>query len=173
MHVYARATSAQKFRVGLVTTVATVALLIGLTPALGKTTSLSGGGYVFSASERCIMRKINSVRHRYGRHGLAWDRQLGYVARSHANTMAAKRAVYHDYAMGQKVTHWRRLGQNTGRGGRCPRIFQDFMNSSPHRANILGRWRYIGVGTEWRGHRLYVQQIFESRHNPGNIYGTR
>jgi uncharacterized protein YkwD len=118
------------------------------------------------------MRKINKVRHRNGRHGLAWDKQLGYVARGHANDMAGQGSVWHDYYVGQKVTHWRDLGQNTGRGGKCRKIFRSFMRSSVHRSNILGPWRYLGVGTEWRNGHLYVQQLFESRRNPGNIYSA-
>ena len=95
---------------------------------------------------------------------------MGYVARRHARTMASQRAVYHDYSVGQKVTRWRRLGQNTGRGRRCKGIFRSFMHSSAHRSNIFGRWRHVGVGTYRAGGRLYVQQLFESRRNPGNIY---
>jgi hypothetical protein len=45
-----------------------------------------------------------------------------------------------------------------------------FLGSYEHRDNILGHWRFMGVGTKWRGHRLYVQQIFEARRNPGNVY---
>lgn len=129
-----------------------------------------GSGYGFNPSEKCLMRKINRARRSRGMRALDWDRQVGYVARRHAYAMASSRAAYHDYQLGQKVTRWRRLGQNTGRGGKCRRIFRSFMHSSTHRANIFGRWRHLGVGAVWSGGRLYVQQVFESRLNPGNIY---
>lgn len=136
----------------------------------GGADTLLGRRYGFNHPEKCLMKKINGTRRSRGMRALDWDRQVGYVARRHAYAMASARAAYHDYQLGQKVTRWRRLGQNSGRGGKCRRIFRSFMHSSTHRANILGRWRHIGVGATWAGGRLYVQQVFESRLNPGNIY---
>ncbi len=116
------------------------------------------------------MRRINRVRARHGRRRLQWDKQLGYVARRHARVMAANRAVYHDSNMGSEITRWRALAQNTGGGRGCKRVSRAFMRSTSHRANVLGRWRHLGVGVERRGGRLYVQQVFEYRADPGNIY---
>lgn len=141
-----------------------------LVVADGGSDPLLGRRYGFSRPEKCLMRKINNARRGRGMRALDWDPQIGYVARRHALSMASARSAYHDYQLGQKVTRWRRLGQNTGRGGRCPRIFRSFMRSSAHRANIFGRWRHLGVGATWAGGRLYVQQVFESRLDPGNIY---
>ena len=126
--------------------------------------------YRFQKAEKCFMRKVNRVRAENGQRRLNWDKQLGYVARRHANTMANQGGVWHDQSLGRRVTRWRSLGQNTGAGGRCKKLFRSFMASAPHRANILGHWRFIGVGTRWDGGRLYVQQIFESRRNPGNVW---
>lgn len=116
------------------------------------------------------MRKINGRRARNGLSRLDWDAHLIYVARRHASNMAANRVVYHDSSIGQRVTHWRRLGQNTGAGRRCKHLLKSFMHSSVHRTNILGAWRHFGVGVSRSGGRIYVQQIFESRLDPGNIY---
>lgn len=116
------------------------------------------------------MRKINRVRARHGLRRFERDKQLGYVARRHANRIARSGSIYHDDGLGWKVTRWRRLAQNTGRGGGCKSLARAFMGSSKHRANILGRFRFFGVGTERAGRYLYVQQIFESRRNPGNAY---
>ena len=155
------------------------AMVFGVAPVAGAvvvaedpvlTGGTTGGGYAFKRSEVCLMKRINRARRSHGMSGLSWDKQMSYVARRHANSMAARRAVYHDYAVGQKITRWRRLGQNTGRGRRCKGIFRSFMHSSAHRANIFGRWRHVGVGTYRAGGRLYVQQLFESRRNPGNVY---
>ena len=127
-------------------------------------------GWSFNRSERCLMRRINRVRRARGLRALDWDKQIGYVARRHSVAMASSRGVWHDGSLGQKVTRWRRLGQNTGRGGKCRYIFRSFMRSSSHRSNILGAWRHLGVGATWSGGRLYVQQVFESRLDPGNVY---
>ena len=144
-----------------------------LTGPSSGTDDLLGSGtpkYVFKTPEKCLMKKINEARARRGIRRLEWDRQLGYVARRHANSLASNRGLWHDSRLGSKVTRWRRLGQNTGRGGNCSRLFDAFLNSAPHRSNIFGRWRFQGVGTEWAGGRLYVQHVFEARRNPGNIY---
>lgn len=126
--------------------------------------------FSLSASEWCLVRKINRIRTRHGRNKLKPDKQVAYVARQHARTIARARTVYHDDNISWKITRWRRLGENTGRGRDCRSITRAFMNSSQHRSQILGRYRFIGVGTERRDGRMYVQQIFESRRDPGNVY---
>ncbi len=141
-----------------------------LTPSGLTDASANAPRYRFQKAEKCFMRKINRVRAQNGQRRLNWDKQLGYVARRHAKTMAGAGGVWHDQNLGRRVTRWQTLGQNTGAGGRCRKLFRSFMASAPHRANILGRWRFIGVGTRWDGGRLYVQQIFESRRNPGNVW---
>ena len=141
-----------------------------VTPSIVGDASANAPRYRYRAAEKCFMRKINEVRAAYGQRRLNWDKQLGYVARRHANVMANQGGVWHDQNLGRRVTRWKSLGQNTGAGGRCRKLFGSFMASAPHRANILGRWRFIGVGTRWEGHRLYVQTVFESRRNPGNVW---
>jgi uncharacterized protein YkwD len=126
--------------------------------------------YSFHKAEKCMMRKINKRRANQGRGRLSWDRQLGYVARKHARRMARHRTIFHDNALGSKVTRWRALAQNVGTGRRCKGLFKAFMRSSPHRHNIMGHYRHVGVGSSTKGGRLYVMHVFQSRRNPGNVY---
>ena len=147
-----------------------VLALITLALAGPGTSALGGGHYSWRASEKCMMNRINSFRARNGLTRLKWDRQLGYVARDHAESLASAGGVWHDEGMYDEVTRWRSLGQNTGRGGKCKNLMKAFKASGDHRANMLGQWKFIGVGTEWGRGRLYAQQVFESRRNPGNIY---
>lgn len=116
------------------------------------------------------MRKANSFRDRHGRGRVEWDKQLGYVGRVHARDMARSGSVYHDPRLGDRVTHWLRLGQNTGSGASCSALFRGFKHSHTHRETLLDRWQYLGVGAYPSGRVLYVQMIFESRRNPGNVY---
>lgn len=143
---------------------------VGRSAELSDDSISSGSQYRFRPAEKCMMWKINKKRARHGLRKLRWDPQLSYVARRHAGSIAASRGVYHDSNVGDKVTNWRRLAQNTGRGARCKRLFRSFMRSSSHRSNILGQWRHVGVGTQRSGGRLYVQQLFQSRDDPGNVY---
>jgi uncharacterized protein YkwD len=130
------------------------------------------GSYSFTDTERCFMRRINRARVKRGLRKLDADKQLGYVGRRHAKKMAAAQEVFHDTSIGDTVTRWRTLGQNSGKGAGCRSLFQAFMNSEAHRANVLGSWRYLGIGVSRANGYVYVQQIFESRSDPGNVYRT-
>ena len=151
-----------------------IGLVLSGSPASSMQSNLvksnGGGRYGFKSAEVCFMRKINQARIRQGRQALSWDKQLGYVARKHARQMASNRSVYHDPNMGQEVTRWRSLAQNTGRGGNCKSTFRQFMRSAPHRYNIMDTWRFVGVGIDYAHGSVYVQMIFETRENPGNVY---
>lgn len=132
----------------------------------------AGGGFRFNSKETCFMKKINRIRARHGLSRASSDPQLGYVARRHARKMAGARSVFHDDRFGERVTNWVRLGQNTGAGSGCRSVTRAFMNDSVHREIILGPWSFLGVGIDSAGGRVYVQQLFESRRNPGNVYNT-
>jgi uncharacterized protein YkwD len=125
----------------------------------------------FRRVERCFLRAINRSRARHKLRRLKWDRQIGFVARRHARAMARARDVAHDDYLGGRLTGWRALGQNSGSGKSCGQLVWAFWRSGGHRSNILGRWNYVGVGVKRaRGGRVYVQQVFENRANPDNIY---
>ena len=130
-----------------------------------------GGDFHFKPIERCFMREINRRRTDRGLRRLRWDKQMGYVARQHARAMAQRGVVWHDGRLTTRLTHWRTLGQNSGRGDDCDGLSRAFWRSSGHRANILGRWRFVAVGARRRDGSLYVQQVFEYRSNPGNVWG--
>jgi uncharacterized protein YkwD len=153
-----------------------MAIVVSMTVIAGPTASsmeashTTATSYRFKSAEQCFMHKINQARQRRGLRALLWDKQLGYVARRHARQMASQRAVYHDANVGNEVTRWRSIGQNTGRGRNCRRTFKSFMRSSPHFANIMGTWRFLGVGIEYGQGYVYVQQLFERNNNPGNVY---
>ena len=140
------------------------------TPAEAALSSGSGSNYSFKSSEKCMMRRITRARRRHGLGRLNWDKQLGYVGRRHARRMAERGYIFHDARLGSRVTRWRVLGQNVGRGGGCKGLFRAFMHSSKHRSNILGHYRYVGVGAKRRGNRVYVHHVFELRRDPGNVY---
>ena len=149
----------------------TLALVVGFYPSTEKSQA-ARRRWSFKRVERCMMERINRKRVRHGRSRLAWDRQLGYVARLHARKMARRRAIFHDSNLGDKITRWTRLADNVGAGRTCRRLFKAFWRSGPHRDNILGPYRYMGVGSKRDGGQLFVHQIFEARRDPGNVYSA-
>ena len=163
-------TSTRAFKVRQFSTLV-IAIAVASTSliAVAKQTAEARPSY-WKRSERCLMKAINRRRAERGLQRLEWDRQLGYVSRVHARSMARARNVWHDGRAGDRVTRWYRLGQNTGRSTRCHRIMHSFMSSYGHRANILGPWRHVGVGVVDTGRYIWVQVLFESQRNPGNIW---
>ena len=164
-----------RVRVRLLALLASTVLAVTIVPVSGLQASndaLGGndGRWSFNAGEKCLMRKINKIRAQNGRARLKWDKQIGVVARRHAKAMARNYSVFHDYNMQNEITRWRKLAQNSGAGGNCRKVFWSFMRSSGHRANILGTWRHLGVGVDWRNGRVFAQQVFEWRRDPGNVY---
>lgn len=150
--------------------VAAVAVATTSVAAVVPATTAGAGDYRFKRTEKCMMRKINHARANHGLRRLRWDKQLGYVGRRHARAMADARAIWDDPDLGNKVTRWRSVGENSGMAGGCKKLFWAFMRSPSHRANILGHYRYVGVGTDRAGGSLYAAQVFEYRRDPGNVW---
>jgi uncharacterized protein YkwD len=130
----------------------------------------AGSKYRFKFGEKCFMRKINKARRYHGLRPLTRDKQLGYVARLHARKMASDSSVWDDLSIGHRVTRWTALANNTGRGGGCRQLNWAFRQSAFHHANMLGPYRYVGVGVAWHHGNMYVSENFEAHSNPGNIY---
>jgi hypothetical protein len=55
---------------------------------------------------------------------------------------------------------WDKMGENVGRGQSPSSLHQAFMDSPGHKANILGDYNYVGVGTGSKDGYLYVTVIF-------------
>jgi uncharacterized protein YkwD len=108
----------------------------------------------------------NQARVAAGLKPLAWSSCLAAVASRHASEMAAARRIFHGQGVDQDLacdlgTH--RAGENVGEtsaGIDDQRIFTAFMNSSGHRANILGQYRFIGTAWVVAGRTGYVSVEF-------------
>jgi hypothetical protein len=56
---------------------------------------------------------------------------------------------------------WEKLGENVGRGGSVSSLHQAFLDSPGHKANILGDYNYVGIGTNTSDNGvLYVTVVF-------------
>ena len=144
-----------------------VASVLALTILLPASPASSGSCWTYSNKEKAFVRKINASRDNNGLRNLKPDRHLSRVARAHTNAMVRDWNLYHTPNLGGKVTRWNRLGENVGYGSRVGSLHRAFMASPGHRDNILGRYRWVGIGTRKVDGRLWVTVVFESRRDPG------
>ena len=104
----------------------------------------------------------NADRGAAGLRPLASAGDLQSLAQSRANDMARSGALAHTTNLGSKVSGWKRLGENVGRGPNLRDIETAFMASPSHRENILDpSFTQFGVGVTWDGKQyFYVAVIF-------------
>ena len=104
----------------------------------------------------------NADRAAAGLRALATANDLQSLAQSRANEMSRNGALAHTTNLGSKVSGWKRLGENVGRGPNLRDIETAFMASPSHRENILEPdFTQFGVGVTWDGKQyFYVAVIF-------------
>lgn len=78
---------------------------------------------------------------------LASHSTLVAAASAHAAQMAAEGRVFHSSNLGSITSDWEAMAENVGVGTDIAQVFDAFMASSPHRANITGDYTHAGVGT--------------------------
>jgi uncharacterized protein YkwD len=144
---------------GLVRTAVVAALTLTMFVALG----LPAPGQGAWTPRRDMVRWINSARNTHGLVVLDRGWKLRELADRHSRRMAEEGRIFHTESLGSKLTFvsWRVAGENVGAGLSMWKLYQAFMKSDPHRANILGRgFRRVGVGVYTHGGFLWVTMIF-------------
>ena len=134
---------------------ARTALVVALLVGFGLT---SVGVNSASATEAdTIAALVNQARASAGLPGLIHNPSMDSVALQWANQMGASQVMSHnpDYST-QIPSGWSRAGENIAMGQPTPsEMHAAWMNSAPHRANILGDFTDIGIafvtvnGTTW------------------------
>ena len=115
-----------------------------------------------STEESQFTSLANQERSKRGLRTYSVASDLVAVARRHAQRMASAGKIYHNPNLGSDVSGWQAVGENVGMGGSASSIHQAFMNSAPHRANILDTdFTQVGMGTAYDSKGvLYVTQVF-------------
>lgn len=99
---------------------------------------------------------INIERGNRGQTFFLTDSRVAAAAAAHAADMAAMRSVQHQGSDGSDAGDrliaegftWSRWAENLGGGFVDPQaLFDAWMGSPSHRANLLGDFQYVGVGT--------------------------
>ena len=128
--------------------VAVVALALAAAACAPAGTSASG-------TSGDMVQAMNEDRAANGLGGLGWNDQLAGVAQNHAQEIAASGSLWHSdlggWLAAPWMAGWRSLGENllvTPAGTNAFAGEDAWMNSAPHRANILnGGFNSVGVGT--------------------------
>lgn len=139
------------------------ALLLGLVVALAVVvTAAPAAAATHPHAEQRLVQKMNAERGARGLGALAVDARLTEIARDWTPRMIADGQLSH--RPGADLTRlapsgWTRLGENVGRTVKSgageaelvDRLHDAFMASPGHRDNILGDYRYVGVGIQRSG----------------------
>jgi len=101
--------------------------------------------------ENAMFNATNQSRADAGLPPLQYDPALSQIANAWSNQMASSATLQHNPDLvnqvnNQVTTQWTRLGENVGYGPDVATLEQAFMNSAPHRANILGDYNRVGIG---------------------------
>jgi len=93
----------------------------------------------------------NASRAAVGLGPLALDPTASNVARAWSQHMSATGVLAHNPNLASQVdqqvtSQWTLLGENVGVGATVTSLHNAFMNSAPHRANIMNSYNRIGIG---------------------------
>ncbi|MEP6695786.1 MAG: CAP domain-containing protein [Pseudonocardiales bacterium] len=108
--------------------------------------------------EAALLGYVNGARASAGRAPLAMMPGTTDVARHWSAAMAGRAVLAHNPSMVANIAvagsgSWTAMAENVGYGSACDahQLFTAYMNSAPHRANILdARMRYVGIGVDMR-----------------------
>ena len=112
---------------------------------------------------RDMLSWINTARAGHGERALAGGWRLRDLANAHSRQMANAGRIFHTPSLGSRLTFltWRTAGENVGAGTSMRKLFDAFMRSAPHRANILaGSYRRVGIGLYQADGFLWVTMVF-------------
>jgi hypothetical protein len=130
---------------------------------------LSASAIADSGSEQSFLSAINSTRSSSGLGPLTMESGLQSHARGHTSDMIAADEIYHSSSAELQAaagSGWDKLGENVGRGGSVSSLHQAFLDSPGHKANILGDYNYVGIGTDTSDNGvLYVTVVFMKKGN--------
>jgi uncharacterized protein YkwD len=121
----------------------------------------TGRAQAVSDDEAAFATMVNDVRSRNGVRQLKVTERLSSLARRHSRRMAERNTLYHSNL--RRVFRgfdYRMVGENVGYGTSLDQLLDAFLDSPPHRQNIVGTWRKTGVGVYWKGDRVWITQLF-------------
>jgi uncharacterized protein YkwD len=120
-------------------------------------------------AERELFSAVNQERKAHGLPSLTSDEDLANAARKHAQRMAERGTVSHQFPGEASLpsraraagAHFTWLSENVDEGPNPTAIHQNFMKSPQHRANILdGDMDSAGIGVAQRNGQMFAVEDF-------------
>lgn len=129
--------------------------------------------------EQFVLEETNAARAQNGLGALTNDSLAASIARGHSQDMLSKNYFSHTNQSGCnagcRLTNggyvWRSYGENIhwmsgynlSARDSAKKIVNDWMNSPGHRANILGNFKYAGVGIAVEGSKIYSTTVYTTK----------
>lgn len=149
-----------RHRTVLILALIVAASLLGVGTSAASASPTPGAAAELEAE---LARIVNQERESRGLDRLEVTVQQQRKAREHSGDMAEEQTLRHARDLAGDVfpgDAWTGLGENVVRRRTVEAAHQAFMDSPPHRENLLGDWTHIGVGVAVDGDDLWVTQRF-------------
>jgi uncharacterized protein YkwD len=143
----------------------------GLTTAWPQSRAMASSALP-SSNEQRLLELVNQERETAGLKPLTWDQGLANAARAHSKLLAQHKEISHQFMgeadltkrTGAAGANFSSVGENVGYAPDVDVAHNGFMNSPPHRANILRPdFNAIGIAIVPRGNELYITQDFSRK----------
>lgn len=118
---------------------------------------------------KTIFNEINAYRFKHGLAQLKWNAAISQEAAKHSRDMASSAVPFGHKGYEKRmrrlfseINHAHRFAENVAYSYTDPTdSIQTWIDSSPHRRNILGAYNQTGIGIAYGpNRRVYVTQIF-------------
>lgn len=108
------------------------------------------------------LNKINGLRSSRGLAPLQLDGELTGLAQSWSQNMASTGSLAHTPSLSAGInSNWTKLGENVGYGPNNDLIWNGFVNSPRHLANLTDpAFTHVGIGVAWSGGTQFVTHRF-------------
>ncbi len=138
---------------------ALVALMLVVSAlAVGPLTQPAPGADL--GAEADFASRINAVRVSRGLGALTTHSVLTAKAEAWAQHMASSSCLCHSNLPDGITVGWRALAENIGRGPSVDSLHTALVNSPLHLQNMLGPYRWVGVGVAYSNGQMYVAEVF-------------
>jgi uncharacterized protein YkwD len=144
-------------------------LLCALVCSLFLLTAAHSAVPVDASSERILFEAANRERAAQGLSQLQWDASLASAARQHAIRMGQQNMLSHQFPgelpLQQRATQagarFHMIAENVAEGPNAAGIHVQWMNSAPHRANLLDpQLSAVGIAVAQAGDYLFAVEDF-------------